>query len=58
MSEILKLPILPEIKECKVEINAPAINCMDIGSTKYAYSFKAAYPLVIYISLKYKNQSL
>jgi hypothetical protein len=35
--EILKLTILPEIKEHKVEIHVPAINCMDIGSTKDAF---------------------
>jgi hypothetical protein len=58
LSEILKHTILPEIKEHKVEIHIPAINCMDIGSTKDAFSCKAAYPLVTYISLKNKNQAL
>jgi hypothetical protein len=36
-------------------MNASAINCVDIGSTEYAFSYKAAYPLVIYIGLKHKN---
>jgi len=30
---------------------------MDTGSTKHAFPYKAAYPLVVYISITHKNQS-